>query len=56
VFAHPYDCTQFLICADDHGKVFVAETVSCPEGYIFWPSEKTCVRGKQVTLAFEAGI
>ena len=56
VFPHPYDCTQFLICADDHGKVIVVEIVPCPEGYIFSASEKTCVRGEKVTLVFEAGI
>lgn len=44
---HPYDNKQLLICANDHGKVIVAETVLCPEGFIASATEKTCVKGNQ---------
>ena len=50
VSPHPYDNKQLLICANDHGKVFVADTVPCPEGFVFSASLKTCVQGQQVTI------
>lgn len=47
MFPHPEDCTQFLICAENHVGTFVAETVPCPEHYGFSASERTCVPSKQ---------
>ncbi|XP_069705717.1 uncharacterized protein [Periplaneta americana] len=47
VVPHPDDCTQFLICAEDNGTFYLAETVPCPEGYSFAKEDKTCVRSKQ---------
>ncbi|KAJ9574097.1 hypothetical protein L9F63_008511 [Diploptera punctata] len=39
----PNNSSQFLICAERYGDVFLVDTIPCPEGYIFSSSAMTCV-------------